>query len=238
MYAILMVLAMAAADTDAVLRLDFGSGPVADGWQSIADTDARWVLPWGGGAKPNGYRDRGAGDALLRDGFSAQVQALALPVPNGDYRVVAHVGDAGYGHDLVCVSVADDADTVTTQKRQFVDVALATTVADGVLRVAFRDGGGADPNVFVVGLEVFCLALAGEPAPPAVCGALGVVRMGPLSIEARCQRAHGHETDPTAEDPSWHEWWPEGSDVQIVWQGSDVPPVATTTQPVARLTAE
>lgn len=240
MMAILLALAMAATDTqpELVARLDFGSGPVADGWESVADTDARWVLPWGDG---NGYRDRGRGNDLLRDGFSAPSQVLSLPVPNGDYRAVIHVGDAQYGHDLMVVSVTDAADTVTTQRGEHTTVTLETTVANGLLQVAFRDGGGVDPNVFVTAVEVYSLAVSIEPptTPPTTqpdrCGAVGVMEFGIVRIIVTCQRPKGHETMPDIDAAEWHEWW-SPNDVQVVWQGDDtsaLTPLVTTTRPVA-----
>jgi len=118
------------------------SAAVGYGWQSIVGMESR---------------DRITGNNLQRDfHFGAADSTFVMDVPNGDYTVTVHLGDAAASHDLedVYAEGALKVDNVTTNSGEIVARTFTTTVSDGQLTLRFHDDGGNNPHWCVVGVEV------------------------------------------------------------------------------------
>jgi subtilisin family serine protease/fibronectin type 3 domain-containing protein/methionine-rich copper-binding protein CopC len=152
------------AGPEYVGRFDFGtvSSPVAAGYTQIT-RNHRYSAAAGYGWQLGSVSDisRGTGTDLTRDVNFTHDGTFALDLANGQYDVVATIGDTVLAHDLVGVFIEGmQLDTITTAGGQTVTRTYRVGVADGQLNLRLADLGGSDWWAMINGLEV--VAVAGQ----------------------------------------------------------------------------
>ncbi|HJQ78965.1 MAG TPA: S8 family serine peptidase, partial [Lacipirellulaceae bacterium] len=152
------------AGPEYVGRFDFGtaSSPVAAGYTQIT-RNHRYSAAVGYGWQLGSVSDisRGTGTDLTRDVNFTHDGTFALDLANGQYDVIATIGDTVLAHDLVGVFVEGlQLDTITTAGGQTVSRTYRVSVADGQLNLRLADLGGSDWWAMMSGLEI--VAVAGQ----------------------------------------------------------------------------
>src|SRR5262249_51468175 len=129
------------------------------GWQSISGMQAV---------------NRATGNPLTTDLHLGTDSTFLATVPNGQYDVVATLGDTSAVRDKVSVWAEGQqlVSNLTTNAGQFLEVRGRVTVADGQLAVRFADAGGVNTRFAVAGLTFTPVnpsapSLWGSAAPPA-----------------------------------------------------------------------
>lgn len=144
-------------------KLDFGTttSPVAAGYTRVASsTRYSAARGWGWASGTVGSRDRATGSDLARDFNYTANGTFAVDVPAGTYNVTVFLGDQGWPHDQMRVSLeGTPVATISTAIKELSVTTYQVGVADGQLTVQLADLGGSDPNVAIAGLEV-------APVPP------------------------------------------------------------------------
>jgi hypothetical protein len=152
------------AGPEYVARYDFGTAtsPVAAGYTQIT-RNHRYSAGIGYGWQLGSVSDisRGTGTDLTRDVNFTHDGTFALDLPNGQYDVIATIGDTVLAHDLVGVFVEGaQLDTITTAGGQTVTRTYRVSVSDGQLNFRLADLGGSDWWAMINGLEV--VAVGGQ----------------------------------------------------------------------------
>jgi hypothetical protein len=152
------------AGPEYVARYDFGTAtsPVAAGYTQIT-RNHRYSAAAGYGWQLGSVSDisRGTGTDLTRDVNFTHDGTFALDLPNGQYDVIATIGDTVLAHDLVGVFVEGaQLDTITTAGGQTVTRTYRVSVSDGQLTFRLADLGGSDWWAMINGLEV--VAVGGQ----------------------------------------------------------------------------
>jgi subtilisin family serine protease/fibronectin type 3 domain-containing protein/methionine-rich copper-binding protein CopC len=147
-----------------VARYDFGTAtsPVAAGYTQIT-RNHRYSAGIGYGWQLGSVSDisRGTGTDLTRDVNFTHDGTFALDLANGQYDVIATIGDTVLAHDLVGVFVEGaQLDTITTAGGQTVTRTYRVSVSDGQLTFRLADLGGSDWWAMINGLEV--VAVGGQ----------------------------------------------------------------------------
>jgi fibronectin type 3 domain-containing protein len=130
-------------DPSGGLRFDFGctASPVADGYLQVAESMTYDPTRGYGLDRVTSCRDRGTPDPLLRDFTNGASYAFVVDVPNGDYHVTIHSGDAIASNRTNLVVEGVSLGQIFSASGQFGTAAAVVTVADGQLTVdASRDG--------------------------------------------------------------------------------------------------
>ena len=139
-------------------RFDCGtsSSPVAPGYARLSEAERFSTAAgygWLSGAVSS--RNRGSGTALTRDLAFTANGTFALALPIGLYDVTMTLGDAGFPHDQMRISIEGEVvDTLSTAKGQFLTRTWRRSVVDGQLTIALKDLGGTDTSVAVNAIEV------------------------------------------------------------------------------------
>jgi fibronectin type 3 domain-containing protein len=165
------------ADEIAPRRFDFGTdaSPVESGFSRVTATITTSASPlYGWSAGKVSARSRNAGTALTRDFHFATNATFSVTVPAGVYDLKLLLGDTGYAHDLMEISIEGVLqDTVSTTAGQVVQRTFRAVVLDGRLDVQLKDAGGSDPNAVINALEVTAVGFwkldfgtAGSPLAP------------------------------------------------------------------------
>jgi fibronectin type 3 domain-containing protein len=119
------------------------------GWSTAAGLDSR---------------DRGGPDDLMCDFlFGASDSTFNVDLADGDYLVIAVIGDQNFMHDQIDV-YAEDVPVVndlTVSAGSFQEVSFKVTIVDGQLNLRILDDGGVDPN-WVLNALIIVVA----PPPP------------------------------------------------------------------------
>jgi hypothetical protein len=117
-----------------------------------------------------GSYDRGAPDALLRDGHFGVNNTFSVQVdPAEVYTLTFYFRDNLTNHDLINVFV--EGSPVITNLNVITGVTSTVVVPgmqalDGIMDIQFIDAGGTNPNFIISGLDVVTpLLVAGGPAP-------------------------------------------------------------------------
>jgi hypothetical protein len=152
------------AGPEYVARFDFGTAisPVADGYTQIT-RNHRYSAAIGHGWQLGSVADisRGTGTDLTRDVNFTHDGTFALDVANGQYDVIATIGDTVLAHDLVGIFIEGvQLDTITTAGGQTVTRTYRVRVSDGQLNLRLADLGGSDWWAMINGLEV--VAVGGQ----------------------------------------------------------------------------
>lgn len=138
---------------------DGGSFSTQSDYRSVWGSDLYTTVKGYGWSRVVYSFDRGAPDALLRDGHYGQDATFLVDLPTaGDYLVNVAIGDAApFYHDQIEVT-AEGASApqlkLSTQPGQWSSLSFVVTVLDGTLNLQFRDAGGADPNFVVNALRI------------------------------------------------------------------------------------
>ena len=139
-------------------KFDFGTttSPVAGGFVRVANTTTYTAqLGYGWLSGTIASRDRAAGSNLNRDFNFTPLGTFQVTLPNGTYSVRLTIGDATAAHEQMAIFIEGVLkDTLSTAVNQFLVKTYSATVSDGQLTVVLDDGGGADANVVINGLEV------------------------------------------------------------------------------------
>ncbi len=133
---------------ESLYRFDFGgtSSPLEAGYTQITPSN-RYTSSQGYGWQDGsiGYRDRGELDDLQRDFnfVSSGEMTFAADLPNGIYQVSLLVGDRGYSHPDMSVSLEGIAyDTLSLSENEFLAKTYAVDVTDGQLTITLGQGDG------------------------------------------------------------------------------------------------
>jgi subtilisin family serine protease len=149
---------------ETVARFDFGTttSPVAENYTRVTRYDS-YSVAVGYGWHLGSVADisRSTGTDLTRDVNFTHDATFSLDVANGEYDVLATLGDTSLAHDLVGVFLEGiQRDTVTTSAGQVVERTYRVSVSDGQLNLRLADLGGSDWWAMINGLEV--IAVGGE----------------------------------------------------------------------------
>jgi fibronectin type 3 domain-containing protein len=141
-----------------VARFDFGTAtsPVAAGYTQVT-RNHRYSAATGYGWQLGSVSDisRGTGTDLTRDVNFTHDATFALDLANGQYDVIATVGDTVLAHDLVGLFFeGGQFDTITTAGGQIVTRTYRVGVTDGQLNLRLADLGGSDWWAMIISLEV------------------------------------------------------------------------------------
>ncbi|HEY3393769.1 MAG TPA: S8 family serine peptidase [Lacipirellulaceae bacterium] len=172
------------AGPEYVGRFDFGtvSSPVAAGYTQVTRY-SRYDAAIGYGWQLGSVSDisRGTGTDLTRDVNFTHDGTFALDLANGQYDVIATIGDTALAHDLVGVFVEGaQLDTITTAGGQTVTRTYRVSIADGQLNLRLADLGGSDWWAMTSGLEVVAVGGQMQSAATIVAAVVG----GPLMQNA------------------------------------------------------
>jgi hypothetical protein len=145
-------------------RFDFGTttSPVAENYTRVTRYDS-YSVAVGYGWHLGSVADisRSTGTDLTRDVNFTHDATFSLDVANGEYDVLATLGDTSLAHDLVGVFLEGiQRDTVTTSAGQVVERTYRVSVSDRQLNLRLADLGGSDWWAMINGLEV--IAVGGE----------------------------------------------------------------------------
>jgi subtilisin family serine protease/fibronectin type 3 domain-containing protein/methionine-rich copper-binding protein CopC len=142
----------------AVARFDFGTAisPVAQNYTRVTYNNRyTGTLGYGWQSGLVSSLDRGVGSDLNRDFNYAGTATFAMDLPNGNYDVIATLGDSMQAHDLMGVYLEGMlVDTVTTLGGQFSTKTYSVSLSDGQLTLLLKDLGGIDAYVMLNALDV------------------------------------------------------------------------------------
>ena len=142
---------------DALARFDFGNAtsPVAANYTKVTGGD-RYDAAVGYGWQTGSVYSLERGSEPLTGDFNYTAEAtFAIDLPNGEYDVIATMGEAIVSHDQMGVFLEGvQVDSVTTAAGQFAVNTYRASVSDGQLSVGFRDLGGSNPWVNLNGLDI------------------------------------------------------------------------------------
>jgi fibronectin type 3 domain-containing protein len=144
-----------------VARFDFGTAtsPVAAGYTQIT-RNHRYSAATGHGWQSGSISDisRGTGTDLTRDVNFTHDGTFALDLANGEYDVIATIGDTVLAHDLVGLFFEGvQFDSITTAGGQIVARTYRVNVSDGQLNLRLADLGGSDWWAMIIALEVITM---------------------------------------------------------------------------------
>ena len=125
------------------LGFDFGSetSPVADGYLQVANTMVYESARGYGLDQVTSFRDRGTADPLLRDFTNGAGYAFLVDLPDGDYHVTVHSGDAIASNRTDVTVEGVNLGQVSSPSGGYGTVDAVVPIADGQLTVqAGRDG--------------------------------------------------------------------------------------------------
>lgn len=125
------------------LGFDFGppTSPVADGYLQVANTMVYAPGRGYGLDQVTSSRDRGTADPLLRDFTNGAGYAFLVDLPDGDYHVTVHSGDAIASNRTDVAVEGVDLGQIFSPTGDYGTVEAVVAVADGQLTVQVgRDG--------------------------------------------------------------------------------------------------
>ena len=150
-----------------VARFDFGpsTSPVADGYDQITRNDRYDAAVGYGWETGSVFEISRAGEPLTRDFNYTRDAVFALDLANGEYDVVATLGDMAMAHDQMGVFLEGvQVDSVTTSAGQTATNTYRVDVADGRLSLGLRDLGGSDIWVMINALDVIRVEVGASAA--------------------------------------------------------------------------
>jgi hypothetical protein len=169
------------------VHFDFGpaGSQVALGYTLVTHTNAMWQA----GADGLGSIVRSSGNALQQDIVYMKSATLAVPVPDGRYDLTLHVGDMSLAHEQMAVTIEGTQyalpDTAAGEIRAASFQGIA--VADGTLTLYFRDLGGPNLYVTLVGMDLV-------QKPSALAPSAALRRLSNLLIEEGTMTVEPHES--------------------------------------------
>jgi subtilisin family serine protease/fibronectin type 3 domain-containing protein len=132
-----------ASDYTGVLASDLYNAARGYGWQSASLT---------------GF-DRFTTDLLLSDFHYGPSGTFLMDVQDGQYEVVISMGDEGWFHDQMAVSLeGTQVDVITTQAGEYAVRSYLVDVSDGQLTLDLTDQGGDNPTIVINALDVIQLS--------------------------------------------------------------------------------
>ena len=169
------------APPEPVGRYDFGTAtsPVESDYTRVTHTTTySGAVGYGWTAGTVDSRDRGTGTALTRDFCFSGDATFEADLAAGTYEVAVTLGDMGYGHDRMGVSLeGTPVDDVTTAKGETATGVYTVAVTDGTLTVRLHDLGGDDVNVAVNAIEIIDVTAPENQAPEVDAGPNGTVTL-------------------------------------------------------------
>ncbi|MBB3112165.1 fibronectin type 3 domain-containing protein [Paenibacillus phyllosphaerae] len=155
---------------EGAIKLDFGSGAVADGYIGVAASTAYTPSLHYGFADPSKVtaEDRGTGDAIKSDFVSPQDTSFHIDLPNGDYKVELVAGDAADASEIaIKAETIQKVQTTSKVAGEYLEMEFKIALVDGQLNLDFAGAApklnaliitkldertaGQEPNVYIAG---------------------------------------------------------------------------------------